>query len=76
MITILIKSPRSVVIFTMADNRLPYIFVPIILLQHSYCTLVFILFGPFTRLFINLTVCIRALFPKQATTLGLVEQAF
>ena len=33
-------------------------------------------FGPFTRLFINLTMCRRALFSKSATTLGLVEQAF
>ena len=46
------------------------------LLQHGYCTLVSILFGPLSRLFINLTMCIRALFPKCATTLGLVEQAF
>ena len=50
--------------------------MPITPLQHSYCTFVIILFGPFSRLFINLTVCIRALFPKPATTLGLVEQAF
>ena len=35
-----------------------------------------ILFGPFRRLFINLTMCIRALFSKSTTTLGLVEQAF
>ena len=76
MITILIRSSRSVVTFTMVDNSLPYIFMQIILLQHRYCTLVIILFGPFTRLFINLTVCIRALFTKPATTLGLVEQAF
>ena len=33
-------------------------------------------FGPFARLFINLSMCIRALFPKFATTQGLVEQAF
>ena len=76
MITILIRSPLSVVTFTMADNRLPYIFLPITLLQHSYCSLVIILFGPFTRLFINLTMCFTALFPKSATTPGLVEQAF
>ena len=31
---------------------------------------------PFARLFINLAMRIRALFPKSATTLGLVEQAF
>ena len=29
-----------------------------------------------TRLFINLTMCVWALFPKPTTTLGLVEQAF
>ena len=37
---------------------------------------VIILFGPFARLFVNLAMCIRALFPKSATTLGLVERAF
>ena len=31
---------------------------------------------PFARLFINLTMCEWALFPKPTTTLGLVEQAF
>ena len=75
-VTILIKSPRSFVIFVKVDNKLPYVFVPIILLQHVYCTFVNILLGPFTRLFINLTMCIRALFTKFATTLCLVEQAF
>ena len=48
----------------------------IILLQHGYCTFVIIRFWPSTRLFINLTMCIWALFPEFATTLGLVEQAF
>ena len=38
--------------------------MPISLLQHSYCTLVITLFGPFSRLFINLTVCSRAIFPE------------
>ena len=33
-------------------------------------------FRPFARLFINLTVHIRSLFPKSATTLGHVEQTF
>ena len=66
----------SVVIFVTVDNSLPYIFVPIILLQHGYCTFVIVLFGPFTRLFINLTMCVRALLSKFATTLGLVEQSF
>ena len=50
--------------------------MPIIILQHGYCTLDIILLGPFSRLFINLTVCIRALFTKSTTTLGLVKQAF
>ena len=50
--------------------------MPITFLQHSYCTFVIILFGPFSRLFINLTMRIGALFPKPTTTLGLVEQAF
>ena len=38
--------------------------IPITLLQHSYCTFVTILFGPFARLFINLTTRMRALFHK------------
>ena len=46
------------------------------LLQDSYCTFVTIIFVPFARLFVNLTMRIRALFPKSATTLGLVQQAF
>ena len=37
---------------------------------------VIIPFRPFRRLFINLTMCKWALFPKPTTTLGLVEQAF
>ena len=45
-------------------------------LQHIHCTFVTILFGPFARLFFNLAMRMRALFPKSATTLGLVEQAF
>ena len=68
--------PRSVVTFVTVDNRLPYAFVQIILLQQGYCTFVIIRFGPFTRLFINLAMRMRALFPKFATALGLVEQAF
>ena len=32
-------------------------------------------FGPFARLFFNLAMCIRALFPKSATIFWLVEQA-
>ena len=51
------------------------IFLPITLFQYSHCTFV-ILFGPSCRLFINLTMCIRALLTKFATTLCLVEQAF
>ena len=46
------------------------------LLQHSHCTFVTILFGPLAGLLFNLAMRIRALFPKFATTLGLVEQAF
>ena len=75
-ITFDIGSPRSVVTFVKIDNKLPYAFVQTILLQHGYCTFVIIRFGPFTRLFINLTMCLWALFSKFATTLGLVEQAF
>ena len=61
-VSILIKSPCSVVM--------------LILLQHGYCTFVIILFKPFCRLFINLTMCEWALFTKPTTTLGLVVQAF
>ena len=49
--------------------------MPITLFQHSYCTFVIILFGPFSRLFINLAMRIRALFSKSASVLRLVEQA-
>ena len=34
---------------TIVDNKFPYTFMPITLLQHSYCTFVIILFGPFSR---------------------------
>ena len=60
---------------TLVGNRSS--FLPVTFLQYCYCTFFILLFGPFfIRLFINLTVCIRALFTKPATTLGLVEQAF
>ena len=75
-VTVDIGCHRSVVTFVTFDNRLPYAFVQIILLQHSHCTFVIIISGPFARLFINLAMRIRALFPKSTTTLGLVEQAF
>ena len=44
--------------------------------QHSHCTLVTIIFRPFARLFINLSMRIRALFQKSASILTLVEHAF
>ena len=75
-ITFLTRSPWSIVTFNKVEKRFPYTFMPITLFQHSYCTFVIILFRPFCRLFINLTMCIRAFFPKPTTTLGLVEQAF
>ena len=46
------------------------------LFQHGHCTFVTILFRPFARLFVNLAVCLRALFSKSASILGLVEPAF
>ena len=49
--------------------------LPITLFQHSHSTFVIIRFRPFRRLFINLTMCERALLPKPTTTLGLVVQA-
>ena len=66
---------RSIMTFVMVHNRSPCSIMQVILLQHGYCTFVIILFGPFTKLFINLPMCIRALFSKSATTLALVEQA-
>ena len=72
LITLLTKFARSIV--TLVGNK--FSFLPITFLQYSHCTFVFILLGPFSRLFINLTVCIRALFSKPATTLDLLEQAF
>ena len=54
--------PRSIVTFVTVNNRLPCSIVQVILLQHGYCT-----FVTFTRLFINLSVCIRAHFPKSAS---------
>ena len=44
--------------------------------QFSHCTFVTILLRPFARLFINLAMRMRALFPKSASIFGLVEQAF
>ena len=44
--------------------------------QQGHCTFVTVLFRPFARLFINLTMRIRALFPKSASIFGHVEQAF
>ena len=58
------------------EKGVPCSIMQFILLQHSHCTSVTILFKPFARLFINLAMRIRALFTKSATTLGLVEQAF
>ena len=55
-----------------ANNGFHRSIVQLMLLQHSCCTFVIILFGPFSRLIINLAICIRALFLKSATTLGLV----
>ena len=51
-------------------------FLSIIIFQLSYCVFVIILFGPLSRLFINLTECIRALIPKYASILRLVELPF
>ena len=44
--------------------------------QHSHCTFVTILLRPFAWLFINLSMSIRALFPKPASILGLAKKAF
>ena len=75
-VTIYNGLPRSILTFVTVHSGLPSSIMQLILFQHGYCTFVIILFGPFTRLFINLTMCIRALSPQSATTLGLVEQAF
>ena len=63
-VTVDIESPRSLKTLVTVDNRLPYIFMPIILLQHGCCSLVIILLRPLTTLFINLAMCEWALFPK------------
>ena len=44
--------------------------------QHGHCTFVTVLLRPFAGLFINLAVCIRALFSKSASIHGHVAQAF
>ena len=72
LITSLPRFPRSIVTF-IGDR---FSFLPISLFQHSHSTFVIILFRFFCRLFINLTMCEWALFPKPTTTLGLVVQAF
>ena len=72
LITSLPKFPRSIVTF-IGDRSS---FLPITLLQNSHYTFAIIPFGLFCRLFINLAMCIRALFPKPTTTLRLVEQVF
>ena len=46
-----------------------------VLFLHRHCTFVTILLTPFARRFVNLAMRIRALFPKSASTLGLVGQA-
>ena len=56
-------------------NRSPCSLVMLILLQHSHCTLVTILFRPVAGLFVNLAMRIRALFTKSASIFWLVEQA-
>ena len=43
--------------------------------QHGHCTFVTILIRPFARLFVNLAVCMRALFTECASLSCLVEHA-
>ena len=69
LITSFHRFPRSIVT-SIWDG---FSFLPISLFQHSHSTFVIIRFRPFSRLFINLTMCVRALFPKPTTALGLVE---
>ena len=72
-ITPLIRFPWSIVISV--GNR--FSFMPITLFSIKPRRFLSIIrFGPFRRLFVNLTICMPALFPKFATALGLVEQAF
>ena len=72
LITPLPRFHRSIVTF-IGDR---FSFLPISLFQQSHITFVTIRFGPFCRLFINLTMCVWALLPKPTTTLGLLVQAF
>ena len=58
------------------QNKSPCSLRLLIPFQHGHCTFVTILFRPFARLFINLAMCIRALFTKSAYILRLVEQAY
>ena len=69
LITSLPRFPRSIV--TSIGDR--FSFLPISLFQHSHSTFVIIRFRPFRRLFINLTMCEWAIFPKPTTTLGHVQ---
>ena len=63
-VTVYNELPRSIATFVTVNNKLPCSIVQVILLQHGYCTFVTILFGPFTWLFINLAMRVRALFPQ------------
>ena len=67
--------PNCRVFDELHTTGLTVLIVWLLLLQHGHCTFVTILLRPFARLFINLAMRIRALFPKSATTLGLVVQA-
>ena len=71
-----IRNPIVVYLMKSVQNRSPCSLRLLILLQHNHCTFVTILFGPYARLFFNLSMRIRALFPKSASILRLVEQAF
>ena len=67
LITLLIRLPWSTV--TLVGDKSS--FMTITFPQYSHCTFVIILFGPFSRLFINLTMCEWALFPKRQPLLVL-----
>ena len=57
-------------------NKSPCSMTMLMLLQHDHCTFCHHSFWTFCLAVHNLTMCIRALFPKFATTLGLAEQTF
>ena len=73
---ILTYGTRPSCIWWVVYNGSPRSIVLLMLLQFRHCTFVNIRSRLFAKVFVNLAVCIRALFTKPASIFGLVEQAF